>query len=553
MFSSTTLGSIFAQTYPFSNTVVSAYNTWDSGNNIATALTKNITVSGVPTTGMILRQVNVFLGDGVNNTDLSSYIATLTDPAGNVITLFNTNYFYNGAFDQKYTNIHLRDHAKLKRIADYGGTSYLGVPYNWGYYRVETAGSFSTMNTTSSVNGTWIFKLVENAASEVRFNSVELIFGPPFTTTDITLSTQNDACTTPQCIQSGGEIYLATNGNGSVTYPGSITSDPPLTLGGCTWNGQKDNSAWFTFKPSTANVRLSISGLQTIQESLVYTMGGTCASPSYTLVACPNDNSATGMFMLLTGSGSCNASGNPTSATKYYRTCYNGGTIWNHEYQLSGLTPGNTYYLILDGQSAVKSDFYIEVISGADGGCIAPLGVEFVSLDLDQMADHKVNIQWTTLKERNNAYFEVQKSYDGHTFTSISKMESNGISEELNNYSVIDNDANTGLIYYRIKQVDLDGKESYSETRTIQIDLAASKEINLFPNPSDGKDVFIFLKSPNVNDSEVYIYDLTGNLIHVQTMKAHSQNVRLDYSLKSGVYFVKSSFGKEIAKLIIEN
>ena len=47
----------------------------------------------------------------------------------------------------------------------------------------------------------------------------------------------------------------------------------------------------------------------------------------------------------------------------------------NHAYTLTGLTIGQEYILILDGEAAVASDFYIEIISGADGGCTPPLPI----------------------------------------------------------------------------------------------------------------------------------------------------------------------------------
>ncbi len=142
----------YSQTFTFSNSTVSARASYNTANAWATALSKTIAVSGVPTSGMILRQVNVFFGDGTNNADMSSYQARIKDATGTAVTLFTTNYFYNGAFDMKYQNVHLRDHAKLMRLTDYT-LSYLGEPFYWGYYRVETAGSFANFNTTASVNG----------------------------------------------------------------------------------------------------------------------------------------------------------------------------------------------------------------------------------------------------------------------------------------------------------------------------------------------------------------------------------------------------------------
>lgn len=70
-------------------------------------------------------------------------------------------------------------------------------------------------------------------------------------------------------------------------------------------------------------------------------------------------------------------------------------------------------------------------------------------------------IEWTTLSEINNDYFEVQKSLDGKEFTTISTVTGSGNSIEINNYSYADNNKEI-QVYYRLKQVDFNGDYSFS-------------------------------------------------------------------------------------------
>jgi gliding motility-associated-like protein len=341
-------------TYTFSNTTVAAHDSWNSGNDWSTALVREVVVSGVPTSGMVLRQVNLDLGSAAGS-NISTLAARLTDPSGNIIPLFNAGYFYNTDFS-RYVNIHLRDHVFLKRLNDYTN-SYLGMPYSFGYYRVETPGSFANLNTTTSVNGTWTFSMIENTGTEIQFNSVELVFGPPFTYVDISDNSNNSACAQSQCLQSGAsEIVLATN----VGYPHNQPAYPGLTVGGCNWNAEANNTAWFHFTATASTVQVSVSGFDNDpQQTIVLHNNGTCAAPSYSVVGCP-----TSMFV-----GGCNTTtGHPTL---YHRVCYDGGTKFNHGYTLTGLTSGQQYVLVVDGQAGVSSTFYIELTTGADNTCMS--------------------------------------------------------------------------------------------------------------------------------------------------------------------------------------
>ncbi|MBX2979279.1 MAG: gliding motility-associated C-terminal domain-containing protein [Flavobacteriales bacterium] len=336
----------------FSNTDGNAHNTWDSGNNWNTALTKDVEVSGLPASGMVLRQINLSLGS-TSGSNISTLAARLTDPQGNIINVFNAGYFYDTDFS-RFVSIKLRDHAQLKRLNDYTN-SYLGMPYSFGYYRVETPGSFASLNTTDAANGTWTFAMIEATGTEIQFNSVELVFGPAFNYVDITGGTDNSACAQAQCTQSGADqVLLATN----VAYPQNQPNFPPLTLNGCNWNAEPNNTAWFYFVASEPTVSLSVSGFNNnVQQTLVLRNDGTCDAPAYTQVACPlsmfvnNCNTTTGDQFL------------------YHRLCYDGGSKFNHGYTITGLVPGQEYVLLVDGQSAANTTFYLEIASGADNAC----------------------------------------------------------------------------------------------------------------------------------------------------------------------------------------
>ena len=76
--------------------------------------------------------------------------------------------------------------------------------------------------------------------------------------------------------------------------------------------------------------------------------------------------------------------------------------------------------------------------------------------------NNETYLSWSTATEINNKGFEVQKSMNGQTFTGIGFVTGAGNSSLINNYSYTDTKVLSGSNYYRLKQIDLDGRFSYS-------------------------------------------------------------------------------------------
>lgn len=77
-----------------------------------------------------------------------------------------------------------------------------------------------------------------------------------------------------------------------------------------------------------------------------------------------------------------------------------------------------------------------------------------------------VELDWTTLTESNNDYFNIDKSVDGTTFETIATIKGAGNSNKLLSYLSKDMFPNNGINYYRLKQTDYDGNFSYSKIVT---------------------------------------------------------------------------------------
>jgi hypothetical protein len=82
-----------------------------------------------------------------------------------------------------------------------------------------------------------------------------------------------------------------------------------------------------------------------------------------------------------------------------------------------------------------------------------------------------VGLKWTTSQEHNFNYFMIERSTDGANFNQVALVFGAGESDTKISYSYNDKDlkGRGGIIYYRLKQVDIDGKFSYSNVRIIRL------------------------------------------------------------------------------------
>lgn len=511
---------VYSQTYTFSNTTTASINS-------TAVTTRNVTVSGVPTSGMVLRQVNVYFGNGTSlySGDMSGFTLSLTDPLGNVVNLitpsgsFTTSGSSNSV--HKIFNIKFRDHAALKtpkaQATATSSTLSKGYPFNQGYYKPE--GSFSSFNTTTNVNGNWAFKMSGYSTSYPRtFNSVELIFGPPLVVTDIRGTNPNQSCATSQCLQTG-EIFWARN----IGYPTNQAAAPANTVGSCGWNAQKDNMAWFYFVPSATTAKVSASGFSTVQESSVF-KASNCTYTQVTGGCGPSD--------LFSGSA---------HLTKYYNGSYAGGYAWNQEYTLTGLTIGAKYIFVLDGQSGTQSEFYIELLSGGDMGC-TPLPIKLSNFEI-ACQSNLPELKWTTSTEINNDYFTVERAVGlpnekDLNFIEIAKVQGSGNSNIEQNYFFVDDSYSSNKsnlkTYYRLKQTDYDGQYEYFYPVLANC-TDEQNEISIYPNPNEG----IFTINGIRKGDVVSVYSQLGVPVLISNVTQDFLfNVDIS-SLAKGIYFVK--------------
>ncbi|MCC7525228.1 MAG: leucine-rich repeat domain-containing protein [Chitinophagaceae bacterium] len=142
-----------------------------------------------------------------------------------------------------------------------------------------------------------------------------------------------------------------------------------------------------------------------------------------------------------------------------------------------------------------------------------------------------VCLQWQTENEQNTSRFEIEKSTHGTRFTQIGNKAANNIPGK-HTYNTIDNSPVTGTNFYRIKQVDRDGKFSYSDIVSIKIYNNGS--LAIAPNPANDQ---ISIRGIN-QSATVAIYNIAGRLLFQWQHVNANQPLNIS-SLQQGIYIIK--------------
>jgi Zn-dependent metalloprotease len=209
------------------------------------------------------------------------------------------------------------------------------------------------------------------------------------------------------------------------------------------------------------------------------------------------------------------------------------------------------------GATTHQAEFLVPGFSGGGGGTTVnngpltgPLPLQLLGFTARQSGTSAL-LQWQTTAEINTSHFEIQRSTDGRQFTTMATVQAAGNSNTQKNYQLNDVAPVNGKNYYRLKMVDLDGKNSYSPVRMINFN-SGGMVINIYPNPA--KDILNIETNFAHQQLQISITDITGRTM-MQWQKQSDTLLQLPIgALANGTYVVQISNGKELItqKLIKE-
>lgn len=171
-----------------------------------------------------------------------------------------------------------------------------------------------------------------------------------------------------------------------------------------------------------------------------------------------------------------------------------------------------------------------------------PLPVKLVSFEAS-VSNGKVNLDWQTASEFNNDYFMLQRSTNGLSWEDFKRIKGAGNSDEYISYNAVDELPYNGTSYYRLKQVDFDGKYEYSIVERVNL----VYQNTVFPNPTVGNVILTrHLDDSNLDLDPIQVYSAEGISVNdkVITKIISATQLEIDLSsLPAGIYLIKTKTG----------
>jgi hypothetical protein len=169
----------------------------------------------------------------------------------------------------------------------------------------------------------------------------------------------------------------------------------------------------------------------------------------------------------------------------------------------------------------------------------SPLAEDILDLK-GTLLNKDVELEWVTNNNVNTKYFEIQRSSNQSDFTTIAEIASNNQASQLSKYNFTDNNPGTSSNYYRVKEVDVNGKITYS--KIIRIDFASIFAMQIYPNPGKRKINITVGGIRNNQKVTLSIQTISGSTLKRIPLTLTGEKIEVDVSsLKAGSYIISLS------------
>jgi hypothetical protein len=184
----------------------------------------------------------------------------------------------------------------------------------------------------------------------------------------------------------------------------------------------------------------------------------------------------------------------------------------------------------------------------------APTPVKLTSFTVTAKGNDAL-LNWTTASETNNKGFEIERSANGRTFEKINFVNGAGNSSKVINYNLVDKNVwlpGVSEVYYRLKQVDFDGKYAYSQVVRVNKNVKEANALSVFPNPYSN-DYSISFTAINEGSATVEMMDLQGKVVAVKNAAVvngvNTISMNEASTVRAGIYFVRININGEMQTL----
>lgn len=237
------------------------------------------------------------------------------------------------------------------------------------------------------------------------------------------------------------------------------------TLQGNTANYSADNGTWMTGSGAF--------GGATVENNGWYKFTASSSSIVFTLCAGNCDNNTYGLQFNIFAFNSGAGCGSGSISGKFFRSQLSGNTCLSNQ-TVSGLTVGQTYYMMIDGYEGADCPYSLQYSSGI----VLPIELTYFT---GRASEQGNLIQWETASERMNDYFILESTLDGMVFNKIAQVTGAGNSSTALEYRFLDKNPAGYVTYYRLRQVDYNGESKTFDLISVKREFAGETFIS--PNP----------------------------------------------------------------------
>jgi hypothetical protein len=243
----------------------------------------------------------------------------------------------------------------------------------------------------------------------------------------------------------------------------------------------------------------------------------------------------------ITNSGTLSLSGQTGDIVRW-ETSQDGGITWRYVSQTTATQNFLNLDITTSYRAVVKNGVCGEAISSdATVTIICGLPLTWMSFNA-RRAGNNVELEWQTADEVNTSHFVVERDAGNNLFYSVGNVPARSSSGQ---YKFIDRNVPHTALKYRIRQVDLDSRYSYSSVRRVE-NISAPPSVVLRNNPvSNGNLSFDVKGYPNGN-AVITILNMNGKKIRSSDLRVGSANQTINlpvHGMATGIYILTIESG----------
>lgn len=209
--------------------------------------------------------------------------------------------------------------------------------------------------------------------------------------------------------------------------------------------------------------------------------------------------------------------------------------VFNDEVGISGATlvSGNVYRFT--AVTAIQNTFRFTLAT--TNVAQTPLPIELTDFTANVTENQKVDLNWVTASETDNASFTIQRSANGIDWELIGIIEGAGYSSTLLRYHFEDVKPLNGISYYRIRQTDFNGE--MKDSKIVSVEIGDENDLIIYPNPT--RDQLIIFGSSINKEYSLSVFNSMGQNVQskIETNELEKGVMQLNVSiLPSDIYFI---------------